>query len=370
MLKKVLHNKGYTLRTKNTHKIALVCLILLTACDPFNTKLTDHDVTFYQASQLQIPDNKDSLMIMTWNLKFGGGRIDFFFDCIGNRVIMKKDEVINNLKGITHFIAQTTPDILMVQEIDTDSKRTAFVDQVQWLLDHTHFNYAVYAPQWKASHIPSNGLGRINSGLAIFSQYPLSKAQRIALPQIKEQNAFVRYFYLKRCLLDCEINLNGETIRLLTTHTEAYSNDGTKKKQLNVIRQHLQTIKQTFIFAGDLNSLPPGTLKTKGFPDSFCTNGDFEADDYSEETDWMKPFYDQYSSAVPINNYVKNNTAYFTHTVDGRGFWNRKLDYIFTNKNFIPNSNITWQNKDNGGIETMRLSDHCPVSVKISTNSF
>lgn len=344
--------------------------MLLSACDPFNTKLTDKDVTYYQASQRQTPDKKDTLMIMTWNLKFGGGRIDFFFDCIGNRVIMEKEEVINNLKGIAHFIAQTTPDILMVQEIDTESKRTAFVDQVQWLLDHTHFNYAVYAPQWKASHIPSNGLGRMNSGLAIFSQHPLSKAQRIALPQIEEQNTVVRYFYLRRCLLDCEIIVNGETMRLLTTHTEAYSSDGTKKKQLDIIRQYLQSIQQTFILARDFNSLPPGTIKTKGFPDSFCTDGDFEADDYSQETNWMQPFYDHYSPAVSINDYKKNNAAYFTHTVDGRNFWNRKLDYLFTNQSFIPNSEITWQSNDNGGIETMPLSDHCPVSVKINTISF
>jgi endonuclease/exonuclease/phosphatase family metal-dependent hydrolase len=347
-----------------------MCLILLSACDHFNTELTKKDVTYYQASQIQTPNKKDTLMIMTWNLKFGGGRIDFFFDCIGNRVIMKKEEVINNLKKIAHFIAQTNPDILMVQEIDTDSKRTAFVDQVQWLLDNTPFNYAVYAPQWKASHIPSNGLGRMNSGLAIFSQHPLSKTQRIALPLIEEQKAIVRYFYLKRCLLDCEVNINGETIRLLTTHAEAYSNDSTKKKQLDVICQYLQPIHQTFILAGDFNSLPPGTIKTKGFPDSFCTNGDYEADDYSQETNWMRLFYDQYSSAISINDYVKNNTAYFTHTVDSRGFWNRKLDYIFSNQHFIPGSDVTWQSKDNGGLETMTLSDHCPISIKINTISF
>ena len=28
---------------------------------------------------------------MNYNVKFGGGRIDFFFDCFGDRVLMSKE---------------------------------------------------------------------------------------------------------------------------------------------------------------------------------------------------------------------------------------------------------------------------------------
>ncbi|HLW07096.1 MAG TPA: hypothetical protein VKY45_05985, partial [Marinilabiliaceae bacterium] len=140
--------------------ITFTLSFLLGSCDPFKTKLSEDDAVYYTSSTLKEEEAKDSLNIMTWNIKFGGGRIDFFFDCIGDRVIMSEEEVIRNMEGVAKFINETQPDLLFVQEIDIDSKRTAFVDQMQWLLDKTHFNYAVYTSQWKASFIPSDGLGR------------------------------------------------------------------------------------------------------------------------------------------------------------------------------------------------------------------
>jgi len=55
-------------------------------------------------------------------------------------------------------------DILLLQEVDTDSKRSAYIDQVQWLLDNTAMNYGVYASMWEVQFVPSDGLGRVNTG--------------------------------------------------------------------------------------------------------------------------------------------------------------------------------------------------------------
>ncbi|MCA1744883.1 MAG: hypothetical protein LC643_04095, partial [Bacteroidales bacterium] len=175
------------------------------------------------------------------------------------------------------------------------------------------------------------------------------------------------YFYLKRCLQQCVVSVHDREITLLNTHTEAYAQDGTKKKQLDVVFEHLQSLDsrgEGFIFGGDLNALPPGTFKTKGFPDSVCPPGEFEADDYSAESDWLSPFYRQFSAAVPLGDYQLNNAPYFTHTVDGHGSWNRKLDYLFTNGAFVPESQVTYQSPEVGGFATFGLSDHCPLSVK------
>ncbi len=345
----------------------LLVSALLLACDPFNTQLSEQDVTYYKADGAMAGPDKDTLEVMTWNLKFGGGRIDFFFDCFGDRVVMTADEVHAHLEGMAAFINETQPDILLVQEIDVDSKRSAFIDQVQWVLDNTAFQYALYTPQWKASNIPSDGLGRMNSGLAIFSRWPLSEGRRIALPLIGEQSRLVQYFYLKRCIQSCVVDVQGKEITLLNTHTEPYAQDGTKKKQLDVLFKHLQNLDsrgEDFIFAGDLNALPPGTTQTKGFPDSMCPPGEYEADDYSAETDWLSPFYQQFSSAVPLSDYQLNNAPYYTHTVDGNGSWNRKLDYLFTNGSFVTDSHVTYQSLEVGGYDTFGLSDHCPLSVK------
>jgi endonuclease/exonuclease/phosphatase family metal-dependent hydrolase len=345
----------------------LTVLVVVLVSDPFNTRLRESDVTYYTAADITNPPPVDTLLVMTWNIKFGGARLDFFFDCFGNRSLMKMEEVWPNMEGLAGFINATQPDILFIQEVDVNSKRSAFLDQVQWLLDKTAFNYAVYAPQWRASFIPSDSLGRMDSGVAILSRWPLTDARRIALPLIREQNFIVRYFYLKRCLLESKVNINGRDLTLLTTHTEPYAKDGTKKKQLDLIHAHLQkldSLGKTFILAGDLNTLPPGTAKTKGFPDSVCPDADFEADDFSAEKNWLDDFYHHFNPAIPLMEYQADNAPFFTHTVDGRGNWNRKLDYLFTNGTFVTGSHTTFQSVDNGGYFTMPLSDHCALAVK------
>ncbi len=349
----------------------LFCLmIFVSGCDPFGTGLGSGDVTYYVADQIEpYSYSSDKPEVMTWNIKFGGGRIDFFFDCHGDRVIMDSSEVQNHLEGIAMFINHYRPDVLFVQEIDVDSKRSAYIDQVQWLLDHTGLNYAVYSPQWKADYIPSEGLGKMNSGNAVFSRIPLFDAQRISLPLIKEQNFLVRYFYLKRCLLDVSAVVGRDTLHFLSTHLAAYSKDGTKKKQIDLVYEYadsLDNVRKKFILAGDFNALPPGTRKVRGFPDSACTDGEFQADDYSGEEDWMSPFYEAFNAAVPLEKYHNNSLPYFTHTTDKNGFWNRKLDYIFSNQSFIPTSVKVIQNAEETGIRPMSLSDHCALATQLA----
>ena len=85
---------------------AFACLIglavLVSGCDPFHTGFEDfEDARYYEKNEPgPVPDPKPVLRAMNYNVKFGGGRIDFFFDCFGNRVLMTKDEVRRNLERL------------------------------------------------------------------------------------------------------------------------------------------------------------------------------------------------------------------------------------------------------------------------------
>lgn len=344
-------------------KLSLILVSLLSAaCDPFQTKLGS-EVSMYESTEKQEFNFPDTLKVMTWNIKFGGGRIDFFFDCHGDRIIMEKSEVIDNMQLLSDKIKEVNPDILFIQEADVNAKRSAFVDQVQFLLDSTNMNYGVYASQWKAKHIPSDGIGKMNSGNAILSKWKLTDAKRIPLPLIESQNFVVRYFYLKRNLLEVKLEQAGKSIQLLTTHASAYAQDDTKKKQLEIIKSHVDSINnegKQFILGGDFNSLPPHSIQTNKFDDSVCVDGDFEADDYSAETDWMNPFYKDYQAAINLEDFKSDNSQHFTHTTDKNGSWNRKLDYLFTNVGFTPNSGKTLH-------QWMQVSDHAPIIVEFNT---
>ena len=351
-------------------RIALVESLLLPmlGCDPFHVTFDDAEpaVHYEAATYTEPPEIGDELLVMNWNTKFAGGRIDFFFDCIGDRVLMDEDEVEAHLAGLARKINQVDPDVVLLQEVDVDSKRVAFVDMMRYLVDHTEMNYGVYASQWKADYVPSDGLGRIDSGNAILSRWPLEEATRVALPLIDEQDALTRYFWLRRNMLKARVALPGrEDVWIVNIHTAAYSADGTKKEQIDLFKAELDELAATgatVVGGGDLNTLPPNTEKLNGFPDSFC-EGEFDADDYSSEVGWLDALYTDYEEAIPLEDYAADNARYFTHTVDGRGFWSRRLDYLFTNASF--EEGLVHQSEALGGMETMPLSDHAPLTATL-----
>lgn len=352
-------------------RLSLMAVVAALGCDPFHTGFDDIEgaVGYAARGERDAPDPTRPLRVMNYNVKFGGGRIDFFFDCFGDRVLMQKEEVLENLRRLAEKINQVDPDVLVVQEIDVNSKRDAYVDQMQWLLDHTRLRYGVYASQWKADYVPSDGLGAIDSGNGILSKYPLSGAERVALALRTEQSGIERYFYLKRNVLRVRLDVPGKRpTYVVAVHADAYSKDGTKRQHIDRFEQELDSLSKdgnTVIGVGDLNTLPPGSDKQLGFPDSVCDDEEFVADDYRPEADWLTSLYSHYTPEIPLEQYQADNASYFSHTVDKNGFWNRKLDYIFTNAEVVPGSGLVHQDVAHGGMETMPLSDHAPVTVEL-----
>lgn len=352
---------------------ALAALLSLAACDPFDTRFDDvEDARSYRAARLTEPRTVpgDTLRVMTWNVKFGGGRVDFFYDCHGDAVLMDEATVYEHLDALAAKIRQVDPDVLMLQEVDVESKRSGYVDQLQVLLDQTRLNFAVYASQWKADFVPSDGLGRMDDGIAILSRWPLRDARRIALPQRTDQSGVERYFYLKRAILRARLDLPGDDdVYVVNTHLEAFSADDTKLRQLHVLQEELAALDaagERFVLGADLNTVPPGTARRSGFDDKACPDdSEFDATDFTREEGWVDPLYAAYHEAIPLAAYRADNRPYFTHTTDGDGFWNRKIDYLFTNGRWLPGSGLTHQDAASGGMETMPLSDHAPITATL-----
>ena len=322
--------------------------------------------------------NPDTLRVMTYNIKFGGARVDFFFDCYGDRVHMQRKEVEQNLQAVAEKIRQYRPHVLLLQEVDIESDRSADVNQLMYLMKRLQMPYGVYASQWDVQYIPTEGLGKVNSGNAILSRYPIDNATRYALDQMQEQDAVTRFFYLRRNLLRAEIHLGEKgPLAVYNTHLSAYSKDGTRKQQLDEVQQLLHKETLPFVFGGDLNTLPPGTQKHKDFEDSVCDDDDFVMDDYAKELQYLTPFYNKYNEAIPLKDYQANEAQYYSHTVNGRGwratdpasmdnsFWNRRLDYIFSPLDLV---NGTVHQDTSTGMATMPLSDHAPVTAELLVN--
>lgn len=347
--------------------IYLLLFLVLIACDPFNTKIENNEnqIVSYQANNIVTPSSiPTKLNVVSWNIKFGGARLDFFFDCHGKKSLMKKNKVEQNLQLVIEKINQVNPDILFLQEVDILSKRSAYINMVQWILDNSELNYGIYASQWTADYIPSDGIGRINSGNVILSKYPLSDNERIALPLIESQSGIVQYFYLRRNIVKTKATIDNQELFLFNTHLTAYGGNNIKKDQLTILKDRideLNTQNKAFIAGGDFNTIPPSSLKKSDFPDVICP--DAEDDNYETEEDYLTDFYADYHPAIPLENYKKDNSLYFTHSIDKDIFWNRKIDYLFTNQQI--SNGLTHQNKERGGLEMMSRSDHAMLSSTI-----
>ena len=169
----------------------------LVACEPLadGQDFSRQDVLVFRRSQLVPAPAQGAtpqLKVVAWNIKYGAGRIPFWFDCWGDRVQMSKAEVDANMAAIYQLINEVKPDILVTEEIEINSKRSAYVDMVRGILEHTDLNYAAYYETWDSRYIASEGVGRMNLGNAIFSRYPITRAERIRQQDRTDQDEIGR----------------------------------------------------------------------------------------------------------------------------------------------------------------------------------
>jgi endonuclease/exonuclease/phosphatase family metal-dependent hydrolase len=369
---------------------ALIVPVLFSlACEPLYTAWEGTDsIEVTRAAVVEAPAATEptSLKVMTWNLKYGGARINFWFDYWGERAVMTGAEADTNINAMIGLINEIDPDLLLGQEVERNSKRTAYRDMVQMVLDGTKLNYAAFIPVWQSRFVATQGLGRVESGIVIYSKYPITEALRIAQADRTDQNALTQAFYLHRGIAQAKIDVGGgRTVDVINVHTAAYDNDGTNGRHLAQIKELIDGISSTFLVGGDFNAIPPGTIKHDDFDDEEPVPEvtDFVGAPY--KLDAMQPFFDGYQGHMPIADYVGGDEAtqerWYSHTVappiddqQRPHFWNRKLDYFFTNTSFVGGQGEVVQRPGHGADYTasglgitadpMLLSDHAPVMVK------
>jgi endonuclease/exonuclease/phosphatase family metal-dependent hydrolase len=326
------------------------------------------------------------LRVMAWNIKYGAGRIPFWFDCFGDRVQMTPAEVDANMEGLYAHINEVQPDILMTEETDLNARRSGYVDMVRGILEHTNLNYAAWFETWDSRYIASEGLGRMNLGNVVFSRYPIRFAERIKQVDRTDQSALTSAFYIHRAVGRAELELSpGRRVTAMVVHTEAYDNDGTKQKQIAQIYDLMKAEQQPFVLGGDFNELPPTAKRLEGFPDErtrpVC-DAAYKQPPYTPQV--MQRFYDDFTPAIGLDRYGSTETEqqrYYSHSVLGpddvndagvRGDWNRTLDYLWVRKaDALVDGDVLQRagqliRSPSGEMaplasDVLRLSDHAPV---------
>ena len=379
---------------------ALLCLAALPAlhgCEALydSQDFTREDVPIFRASNFEAAGDVSApgtLRTAAWNIKYGAARVPFWFDCWGDAVAMDRSTVEANLKAVAALVDEMQLDVLMLEEIEVNSRRSGYIDMVQWLLDHTRLNEGAYFESWNARYVPSEGLGRMNLGNAILTRHPIARAERIRQVDRTDQDAVTSAFYIHRSVGRIELRLDASRKAVaMVVHTEAYDNDGTKQKQIQQIFDLAKAETLPVLVGGDFNELPPSAARISEFPDErtepVCS-ADFVQPPYTPEV--MQPFYDEFLPHVTLDRYGKTEAEqarYYSHSVLGpdesnetgvAGDWNRTLDYLFISKptRWIPGSTDVLQHagqkvgelaagaSDDRHVlvaDPLRLSDHAPV---------
>lgn len=219
-------------------------------------------------------DTQSALTIVTYNVGYAalGEDADFFMD--GGKTSMPEDAsvVTRNLEGIAETLKALDADIYLLQEVDTDSKRSFGINEVEYLKEALGLPVS-FALNYSAPFVPypiPGMLGKINSGLAVYTGLSVLESTRIQLPipfswPISTVN-------LKRCMLVNRIPApDGKELVVIDVHLEAYDNGEGKiaqTKQLNEFIGEEAKKGNYVIVGGDFNQTFPGATffpaKTEG----------------------------------------------------------------------------------------------------------
>ena len=211
-------------------------------------------------------DTTSEFSVITWNIGYGGlGReMDFFYDG-GTRVRPDSTYFRQSCNGILSFLkAHDTVDFFFFQEVDIDSKRSYYLDEVTLLSDALPNFGEVFAANYICGFVPvptTNPMGRVYSGMATFSRFRIDSAVRHGFD--KHTPWPDRLFYMKRCFLTSRFFLpDGRQLILVNIHNSAFDTGGIlRKREMEMIRNfmiHEYEEGNYLVAGGDWNANPPG----------------------------------------------------------------------------------------------------------------
>lgn len=262
--------------------------------------------------------------LVSWNIQFGAGKTEPFFYEHGDRVHATRAELDTSLPALAAATTEMKPDILLLQELDRDSKRTLNIDQYPQHMQAGGFTAGASTPYHRVAFVPmppGNPLGQVDMHLAVLARSPISKAERIQLALLKE-NPLWQAGNLKRALLWAELPVEGhdQPLAVAVTHLSAFSRgDGTLDAQIDRLVQWIEARPegQPWVLAGDFNLLPPGFDKSALSPE--------KAELYADETNPIEKMLPEYRTI--IEDHLAPANATYVAVGETKG--DRKIDYVF-----------------------------------------
>ncbi len=199
---------------------------------------------------------KDELFtILSYNTGYAGlsKDEDFFMDG-GKKVAPESKQLVEtNLNGISNILKKENSDIYFLQEVDVDSNRSYHIDEQKFYEEKLGMP-GNFACNFKCDFVPYPlpPIGKVTSGLVTLTNYKVTEASRIALPESFKWP--VKTCNLKRCMLEERIPVEGtnKELVLINFHLEAYDSGEGKIAQSKMLAEKLKKEyeKGNYVIAG------------------------------------------------------------------------------------------------------------------------
>jgi len=221
-------------------------------------------------SAARAPKVGNSLTAVTFNIGYCGlpAEMDFFMDGGKGVRVGSKDIVERDLQGVTEALKAQGCDLMLLQEVDRDSKRSYGINEVS-ALSEALGGQSAFATNFLCPFVPiplADPIGNVDSGILTVSRLQAKNATRLSLPcpfswPLSTCN-------LKRCLLVTRIPVEGSDKQLVVVnlHLEAYDDGAGKAAQIKVLADFLTSeyAKGNYVLAGgDFNQWLPGVDTSK-----------------------------------------------------------------------------------------------------------
>ncbi len=293
------------------------------------------------------------ITVVTWNIGYLSG--------MTNNLPLRPAATFyeENARAAVAMLASLAPDILALQEIDLGAARSYDVDQVALLAEGLGLPHAAVAVNWDKRYVPfpywppKVHFGRMLSGQAVLSRWPVVSHQRVVLQKPAAAPFYYRAFYLDRLaqvvILEdvAATDKQWSRIVVINVHLEAFDRE-TREAQAKALREIIATHRDLpLIVLGDFNALPVDATQVTGFSD------EPEADFAGDRTMHLLAEIAGLVEALP----GASGPASFTFPADVP---TRRLDYIFYSPDHF--SAVEARVITAAGVEA---SDHLPVMLKL-----
>lgn len=196
---------------------------------------------------------KEEVTILSYNMGFAAGPVQHSLADDHPEEFFRR-----NLDSVVHLLKSSGADIALLQEVDLHSKRSHYVNQLEYIMKKTGWGYAAPVVDWDM-FFPLRKEHRIRKATVVLSRYPIkSSSYRLNSAKSNFDNYLLNVFYYpllwKSCMQHVQVVLGDKTLNVFNNHLCVWTREA-RKDQFDVLMDWIreENLGNNLVIGGDFN---------------------------------------------------------------------------------------------------------------------